>query len=221
MRELRAMRRSLLLLLGFVPFLVSAQQTRSGPRLGLSMATISAGQLDWNGLPKFGPIAGWAWDIPWTRQASFLIEPMYMSKGSLTQNATTDTWTRVRLGYLEMPVALKFSMDTLPGGIFLSGGLIPGYWINGRQVVRQNGDVTYDQKYDLQGATQRWQVSYAVGLGWDKDRTSFEVRLQSSMTPFSPVVQGQNLVVGLHFTYYLPKKIAPKKKTTEEEEDVN
>jgi len=222
MRELRAMRRSLLLLLFFVPFLVLAQQARSGPRVGLSMATISAGQLQWNGLPKFGPILGWSWSIPWTRQASFLIEPMYMSKGSLTQNAVQNAWTRVRLGYLELPVVIKLSMDTLPGGIFLSGGVIGGYLINGRQVVKQNGSVTFDQSYILAGSSKREQVSVSVGLGWDKKQTSFEVRMQTSITPFSTVVRGQNLVAGLHFTYYLPKKgSVPKKKKVHEEENVN
>ena len=222
MRELRRMRRSLLLLLGFIPFLVGAQQARSGPRVGLSMATISAGQLQWNGLPKFGPILGWSWDIPWTRQASFLIEPMYMSKGSLTQNAVLDTWTRVRLGYLELPVVIKLSLDTLPGGIFLSGGVIGGYLINGRQVVKQNGGVTYDQTYNLAGSTKREQASVSVGLGWDKKQTSFEVRMQTSITPFSTVVRGQNLVVALHFSYYLRKKGGtPKMKKAEEAEEVN
>ncbi len=225
MRDLRrpiighfAMRNAILLLL-LLPISVVAQQTRSGPRAGLALATISGGQLlQWNGLPKVGPIAGWAWDIPWTRQASFLIEPMYMSKGSLTQNAQQNTWTKVRLGYLELPIAIKLSLDTVPGGIFLTGGVIGGYWINGRQVVKQNGNVTYDQKYDLSYTTKRQQVSVAVGLGWDKKNTAFEVRAQTSVTPFSTVIRGQNLVVGLHFTYYIPKKSNKPKKTSEEDE---
>jgi hypothetical protein len=214
------MRRFLLFAVLF-PFLSHAQTTRSGLRLGVGLATISAGQiLEWNGLPKVGPLGGWAWEIPWTRQASWLIEPMYITKGSLTQNAQQNVWTSVRLGYLELPVAIKFSMDTLPGGIFLTGSLIGGYWINGRSVVKQNGNVLYDNKYDLTNSKNRQQVSVGIGMGWDKNNHAFEVRIQQSITPFSTVIRGQNLVVGLHYTYYIPKKGSQvKKKKKENDED--
>src|SRR5436190_14415976 len=110
-----------------IPFMLNAQG-RNGPRIGMSMATItSSGSLQWNGLPKLGPIAGWSFEIHWTRQASFLLEPMYIGKGSLTQNATQETWTKVRLSYIELPVLFKMSTDTLPGGIFLTGGILGGY----------------------------------------------------------------------------------------------
>lgn len=199
--------RHLLLSFALLPIIASAQATRSGPRLGVGLATISSGQiLEWNGLPKAGPLGGWAWEIPWTRQASWLIEPMYITKGSLTQNAQQNVWTSVRLGYLELPVAIKFSMDSLPGGIFLTGSLIGGYWINGRSVVRQNGNVLSDNKYVLTNARNREQVSVGVGLGWDRRLSAFEIRVQQSITPFSTVIRGQNLVVGLHYTYYIPKR---------------
>lgn len=211
--------RVLLLTLSLLPLLSNAQTTRSGPRLGVGLATISAGQiLEWNGLPKVGPLGGWAWEIPWTRQASWLIEPMYITKGSLTQNAQQNVWTSVRLGYLELPVAIKFSMDTLPGGIFLTGSLIGGYWINGRSVVRQNGNVLFDSKYVLTNATNRQQVSVGIGMGWDRRQHAFEVRIQQSISPFSTVIRGQNLVVGMHYTYYIPKKGTLKKKPKEEDE---
>jgi len=204
--------RSTFFLLFFLPLFTFAQ-TRNGPRAGLSMATISGGQfLNWSGLPKFGPIGGWAWEVKWTNQASFLFEPMYMSKGSLTQDPMLNSWTRVRLGYLELPIMVKLSLDKEPEGIFLTGGLIGGYWINGKQVVKQDGTVLLEQQYALTGAKNREQASVAAGLGWDRKNTAFEVRIQTSVTPFSPVVRGQNLVVGLHFTYYIPKKGSASKK---------
>lgn len=207
------MRRFLLLLL-FAPLLLRAQNVpRSGPRLGVGMATITAGGLlNWNGLPKVGPLGGWAWEIPWTEQASWLIEPMYITKGSLTQNAQLKTWTSVRLGYIEVPVAVKFSLRPDPGGIFLTGALMGGYWINGRQVIRQDGRVLSDQKYNLTYTERRFQASVGVGLGWDMGTSAFEVRVQQSISPFSTVVRGQNMVAGLHYTYYIPKKTARKEK---------
>lgn len=211
--------RRLLLPFLFVPILLHAQTTRSGPRLGVGLATISAGALlQWNGPPKVGPLGGWAWEIPWTRQASWLIEPMYITKGSLTQNPQLNAWTSVRLGYLELPVAIKFSLDTMPGGVFLTGSLIGGYWINGRYKVTQNGSTLMDNKYELDGARNRQQVSVGIGLGWDKRAHAFEVRAQQSITPFSTVIRGQNVVVGLHYTYYIPKK-GPAKKPKDEEDE--
>lgn len=209
--------RNFCLALLFFPILLQAQHVRSGPRLGLAMATISAGPiLQWNGLPKLGPIAGWSFEVPWTKQASWLIEPMYMSKGSLTQNAQMKTWTSVRYGYLELPLAIKLSLDTMPGGSFLTGALIGGYWINGRQKVKQDGTVLSDVSYTLSGIRKREQASVAIGFGWDKRNSSFEIRAQQSISPMSTVIRGQNLVIGLHYTYYLPKK-APKKKMETEE----
>ncbi len=213
--------RQLLLPFLVAPLLVVAQpETRSGPRLGVGLATITAGGLlQWNGLPKVGPLGGWAWEIPWTEQASWLIEPMYITKGSLTQNPQLRSWTSVRLGYLELPVAIKFSLRPDPGGIFLTGSIIGGYWINGRQVVKQDGNVLFDQKYILTGAQSRMQASVGVGLGWDMGKSAFEVRIQQSISPFSTVIRGQNMVAGLHYTYYIPKKSERKKKDPAEEEN--
>ncbi|TXI78152.1 MAG: PorT family protein [Flavobacteriales bacterium] len=208
------MRRSTLFLALTLPlFLNAADAPRNGPRLGVGMATITAGGLlNWNGLPKVGPLGGWAWEIPWTEQASWLIEPMYITKGSLTQNAQQKTWTSVRLGYIEVPVAVKFSLRPDPGGIFLTGSILGGYWINGRQVIRQDGRVLSDQKYNLTYAERRSQASVGVGLGWDMGTSAFEIRVQQSISPFSTVVRGQNMVAGLHYTYYLPKKTTRKEK---------
>lgn len=209
--------RSYLLSLLLVPCALSAQSVRTGPRLGVGLATISAGQfLEWNGLPKIGPIFGWSFEIPWAAQASFLVEPMYITKGSLVQNAQLRTWTSNRLGYLELPVMIKFSLQNDPGGIFLAGGAIGGLWMNGRYKVKQDGNVLTDQKYTLSGTSNRTQVSLAAGMGWDIGTSAFEVRIQQSVTPFSPVIRGQNLVVGLHYTYYLPEK---KERPRKEEEE--
>lgn len=210
--------RRLLLPFLLAPLLLNAQsEARNGPRLGVGLATITAGGLlNWNGLPKVGPLFGWAWEIPWTDQASWLIEPMYITKGSLTQNPQFNSWTSVRLGYIEIPVAIKFSLRPEPGGIFLTGSVLGGYWINGRQVIRQDGNVLFDQKYILTGAQGRMQASVGVGMGWDMGTSAFEIRLQQSISPFSTVIRGQNMVAGLHYTYYIPKASKKKTKSTED-----
>lgn len=54
--------RVLLLLILLLPDALSAQ-LRTGPRIGLSLATVSAGGVfNWSGLPKPGPMAGWSFE---------------------------------------------------------------------------------------------------------------------------------------------------------------
>ncbi len=188
----------------FLPLLLSAQ-VRQGPRIGLAIATQTAGQfLQWQGLPKFGPILGYSWEIPYTHQVGILLEPTIMSKGSWTQNAPLKVNTFITQRYLELPVLLKLDLDTAHNGYFLTGGIIPAYWISGRYRVVQDGTEVQDFRYNLnQPNVRRMQWSLAVGLGNAGERWSWEIRAQSSVTPFDRVVRSQNLVFGIHFTYRL------------------
>jgi len=196
--------RSLLFTL-IIPVIVSAQ-VRQGPRLGLAVATQTAGQfLQWQGLPKLGPIVGWSWEVPYTHQVGILIEPLIMSKGSWVRNAQLNSNTFTTLRYLELPVLLKLDVDTAKGGTYLSGGIVYGYWIHGRTRVTQSGQEISDITYDLsQPNVRRSQWSVALGLGRCGERWGWELRAQTSVTPFDRLIRSQNLVFGLHFTYRLP-----------------
>ncbi len=191
---------------------------RHGPRLGLAIATQTAGQfLQWQGLPKFGPIVGWSFDIPYTHQIGFRLEPMVMSKGSWTRNAQLNTNSFVTLRYLELPVLLRLDLDTARGGFFMTGGAVYGYWLSYRLRTTVNGEETQNIKYDLaQPNVNRSQWSIAVGLGQQGKKWSWELRGQSSITPFDKLIRSQNLVFGLHVTYWLP---LPSSKVSETEEE--
>lgn len=202
--------RRLLLLASLVAGLsVTAQEEfRHGPRIGLSLATRTAGSalLQWNGLPKLGPILGWSFDAPITSQIHVLIEPMLMSKGSWTRNATWNQNDYITVRYLELPALLKLSLNPDPGGIYLSGGLIYGYALNGRVRSVRDGQEIVDYKYSFKGSNNRSQFNMAVGLGTEGRNTLWELRIQQSITPTSVIVRAQDLVMGLHFTYRLPSK---------------
>lgn len=198
--------RSCLLLSALVcSALVCAQTVRQGPRFGLAVATQTSGQLlSWNGLPKLGPILGYSWELPYTSQVGILLEPMIMSKGSWTQNAQQQLNTFITLRYLELPALLKLDLDTAKNGYFLTGGVIYGYWVYGRTRQTLNGEETLDVTYDLnQPNVRRSQWSVAVGLGRASDRWSWELRAQTSVTPFDRLQRVQNLVFGLQFTHRL------------------
>jgi len=199
------MRRIVLITL-LLPTLLIAQ-TRSGPRAGLGIATISRGYLlQWKGSAQLGPIVGWSWEVPWTEQASFLFEPMYIAKGSYVRNAVTQQSNSERLGFVEIPIILKLSISKDKGGVFLSGGIMGGYLVTSKQVVRQNNGSALVSNDYLAGSPRRFQYGVALGAGFDKGNFSFESRVQTSLSPFNPVYQAQNLVIGLHFTYYIPRK---------------
>lgn len=199
------MRPRTLLFTLLIPFIVSAQ-VRQGPRLGLAVATQTAGQfLQWQGLPKLGPIVGWSWDIPYTHQVHVLVEPMVMSKGYWTQNAQQKINTFGTFRYLELPVLAKLDLNSEEDGYFLTGGPIYGYWLSGRVKEFTSGQKTKDITFDLsQPNVRRSQWSIAVGLGSQRDRWSWEFRAQTSVTPFDRLIRSQNLVFGLHLTYRLP-----------------
>lgn len=197
--------RSTALKSAFLLSITLTAQVRQGPRFGLAIATQTAGQfLQWQGLPKLGPILGWSWEIPYTHQIGILVEPNIMSKGSWIQNAPLQTNTFTTLRYLELPVMLKLDLDTAKNGTFLTGGIIYGYWIYGRTRVTQYGQETSNVTYNLnQPNVRRSQWSVAVGLGRAAKRWSWELRAQTSVTPFDRFIRSQNLVFGLHFTYRL------------------
>lgn len=214
---LRTMRIRSTLLLGLLPIALVAQM-RHGPRVGLAVATRTGGQfLQWTGLPKFGPILGWSFDVPYTYQVGFRIEPTLMSKGSWTRNDLLNQNTRITDRYLELPVLIRLDLDTVKGGFFLTGGPIYGYWLSTRSVVKQGGEILQEQKIDLSAANfNRSEWSVAVGLGQQGEKWSWEVRGQTSVTPFNSLFRSQNLVFGIHLTYWLPLPEKPKK---EEDED--
>lgn len=200
---------------------MSAQaQLRHGPRLGLAMATRTAGQfLQWTGLPKFGPLVGWSFDIPYTRQIGIRVEPMIMSKGSWTRNDQLNQNTFITDRYLELPLLVRLDLDTTRGGFFLNGGAIYGYWLSNKFVTKQDGTVLMEYKGDLGlGNINRSEWSIAVGLGRQGEKWSWELRGQSSVTPFNNLIRSQNLVFGLHLTYWLPLPGARVEKSKEEED---
>lgn len=59
----------------------------------------------------------------------------------------------------------------------------------------------------------------ALGLGRTGDRWGWELRAQSSVTPFDRFIRSQNLVVGIHLTYRLPSYEERKAKRDAKEEN--
>lgn len=199
------MRHLLLLPCTLLSLALCAQSSRNGPKVGLSMATQTAGQfLAWSGLPKFGPLVGWSFEAPLTYQASLLIEPMYMSKGSVTVNSQLKTHSSVSLGYLEMPLMLKVSTNPDPQGLFLTAGILYGYLLHGQ--VKNFQDGTLVSKYDFSptNTTNRGQWSAAVGIGHEKGNWMWEVRGQSSLNTFDRFVRSHNVVFSGQVAWRFP-----------------
>lgn len=183
----------------------SAQQIH-GPRLGMSLATQSVGglfQSTGNLLPAV--TFGYGMEFPLHPQFIIMPELLWLTKGAVVRNNAQLTRSRTALHYLEMPLMVKVGTDAKPGGIFLTIGPSLGYYLSGRYRSWYNGEKTEDIKYDLQDSDNRFQFSGAVGMGTDMKRTSFEVRAQTSFTPFSATLQTQNVIYQLTFAWrFLP-----------------
>lgn len=214
--HLRAVRHlcSLLFVTTLVPCVMQGQIAH-GPRVGVGMATINAGQFfRWTGLPKFGLIAGYSFDMIMSDQMSLMLEPMYVGKGSFVQAAQYRQTTRTTLHYVELPFVLKVSVNKNPQGLFLGAGLVPGYLLSGREQVTQDGQELIDRGINTENI-RRTQFSICLGLGFEKGPFELEVRGTNSITPFDTVVRRQNLVIGLHATF----RFRPKPKADEPEEE--
>jgi hypothetical protein len=203
-----------LFVLGLLPVMLSAQDPRNGPKVGITMATISyGGFLSWQGLPKFGPMGGWSFELPVTYQMSVLLEPMYMSKGSIAQNAALKTQVTTSTSYIEMPLLGKLSTSTDPQGLFLTAGFVYGRFMEGKQRQYLDGELVREYEFEPQYKSD-W--SAALGIGMEKGNWMWEVRGQNSFR-LGGVITSNNVVFSGQICWRFPPR-KPKEKKEEEEE---
>ncbi len=191
-------------------------QGHQGPRIGFGMATQSNGQLFGNTSNLLlGPIIGWHFEAPLHPQVSLMPEILWMTKGFTIRNPAQSTRARSTFRYLEVPLGVKVSTDKAADGMYLLLGPSFGYFLSGRYQNWLNGDLITDVKYDLSSTQKRFQVSGMVGMGMEGERWSFDVRAQTSVTPFDRLQRVQNVVYALTVAY----RIAGKKPAEEDPEE--
>lgn len=194
--------RSFLLSLVLIPFGAFAQQSHNGPKVGFGIGTQVIGKfLGWSGQPKIGPVVGWSFEVPVTDQVGFLIEPMYIGKGSVSVNPQWKTRSSIGLNYLEMPVMVKVSTSPDPQGLYLTGGLMYGYLLHGVIKEYRDGQLLSKREFAPSGTKNRGQFSAGIGLGHEKGHWMYELRAQSSLTTFDPVVRSRYLVYSFQIAW--------------------
>ncbi len=214
------MRYLVILLVGSLwsaPNLAHGQADRMGPRVGLGLANQSIGGLFQNtgGLLP-GPIIGWHFDLALHAQVSFMPEFLYMTKGYSIRNPVQQQRDVMRLNYVEVPLTFKISVDKEPNGMFLLVGPSVGYFLNGRFQRWIENRLTLDHTSVLPRDGRKLQFSGVVGIGMEGARVGFDVRAQTSLTPFDPVTRIQNVVYALTMAYRLGG--GEKKKKVEEDD---
>ena len=166
------------------------------------MATQSVGGIFENTSDLLlGPVLGWHFEAPVHPQVSIMPEVLWMTKGFVVRNPAQATRARSTFRYLEVPVLVKISVDKEKDGLFLLVGPSMGYYLSGRYKTWQNGQVLQDTRFDLSNTQRRFQFSAVAGLGVEGPRWGFDVRAQSSVTPFDRVVKVQNVVYALTAAY--------------------
>ena len=189
-------------------------QSHHGPRVGLGLATQSVGGLFQNTSNLMpAPVLGWGIEWPLHPQFAIMPELLWLTKGAVVRNQAQDTRSRSTLRYLELPVLAKVGTDAKPGGVFFTLGPSIGYYLSGNYKSWLGSDLVTDEKLELSGSDDRWQFSAAFGLGFDQDRWTFEMRAQTSLTPFSATTDVQNIVYQFVFAW----RFEIKKKKAEEE----
>jgi len=205
-----------------LPFSVAAQESRNGPKIGFDISCQTAGKfLGWNGQPKFGFLAGWSFEVPVTSQVSVLLEPMYIMKGSRTVDSYNKIRSNTTLNYIEMPVMLKVSTNPDPQGLFVTVGLMYGYFLGGETKTNNNGEVTRSSfSYAGTKAAKRSQWSAALGIGHEMGHWMWELRGQNSLNTFQATLSAHNVVYSLQvawrFASYTDRE---KKRSAQEDED--
>ncbi len=187
---------------------------QNGPRIGVGLATQSAGGLFQNtGDLLAGPIIGWHFEAPLHPKFSIMPEILWMTKGAVVRNPAMATRSRATFRYLEMPILAKVMTDQAGDGLYLLAGPTVGYFLSGRYQVWQSGDEIIDSKYntDSNPNLRRIEFSGLVGMGFQGERWSFDVRAQSSLTPFDRFIRIQNIVYGITLAY----RIKPKTEASE------
>lgn len=181
-------------------------QSRMGPRFGVGLATQSVGGLFQNTSNLMpGPLLGWHFDLPIHKQVSIMPEFLWMTKGFSFRNPALATRTRSTFRYLEMPVLVKIHMDkNKADGLYLLAGPTVGYFMGGRFKQWVDGEIQFDGRYTLPPNGQRLQFSGLVGMGIEGEKWAFDVRAQTSVTPFERFTRIQNVVYALTFAYRLP-----------------
>jgi hypothetical protein len=185
-----AMRLSLALSsLLFMTFL----HAQHGPRAGVGLATQSVGGLFQNTADLLiGPILGWHFEIPVHPQMSIMPEVLYMTKGAVVRNPAQATRSRSTPRYLEVPILLKVLTDRSDEGLYLLGGPGVGHFLSGRYQTWQEGQQIIDAPFQAGRNIRKIEFSGTVGMGFQSHRLAFDVRAQTSLTPFDRFIRIQN-----------------------------
>ena len=192
------------LLLSFTILVHLCTIAQHGPRIGLGLATQSTGALFQNTSDLMpGPIVGWHFEIPVHPQVSIMPEFLILTKGYLARDPMRSIRSRATFRYLEVPLLAKISVDQDVDGIYLLAGPSVGYFLSGTYRQWQQGSLIIDGRFETGSNVRRLEFSGVVGLGMESHRWAFDIRAQTSVTPFDRFLRIQNVVYGLTVAYRL------------------
>ncbi|MDQ3100541.1 MAG: PorT family protein [Bacteroidota bacterium] len=195
-----------------------ASHSQHGPRAGLALATQSVGSLFQNSSNLLaGPLAGWHFEIPVHQQVSIMPEILFITKGFSYRTPALSIRGRNTYRYIEVPVLAKISIDKAPDGVYLLAGPTVGYFLTGQSKRWQQNDLIYDQRFTLPANGRRVEFSGLVGMGVEGPKWAFDIRAQTSVTPFERFTRIQNVVYSITVAYRLRAK--PIEQEDEEEEN--
>jgi hypothetical protein len=188
----------------FSLLLTTVVVAQHGPRIGLGLATQSVGGLFQNTSDLLaGPIIGWHFEAPVHPQVSVMPEILLMTKGAVVRDPMLGARSRATLRYLEVPILLKIRTDQAADGLYLLGGASVGHFLSGRYQTWLQGERITDARFETGRNIRKIEFSGIAGMGLQGQRMAFDVRAQTSLTPFDRFIRIQNVVYALTVAYRL------------------
>lgn len=173
-----------------------------GPRIGLGLATQGPGAFRGSTRDMLpAPLFGWCVEAQLHPQVRFAPELLWVTKGAFVRNPAIGSSSILTLRYLEVPLLLRISTDRKADGMFLLAGAGLGWFLKGREQRFLNGQLIWDEPYQLPDLQRRSQFNVVVGMGMEGRRWGFDVRGQSSLGLFDRLVTQQSQVYAITFTY--------------------
>ena len=160
---------------------------------------------------------GWYIEAPLHQQVGLLVEALWLTKGSAYRNPAISNRTQNTYRYIEIPFLAKISTNKEPNGLFLLIGPSFGYLVSSRYKSWTNGVKIDDIKIDLTNSQRRFQFSGLAGIGLESERMTFDVRAQTSLTPFDRLLRVQNVVYAVTVGYRFSTKKKEKDDALEED----
>ncbi len=172
-------------------FAQSSNRFKGGFQAGFTSSQIHGDGFA--GFDKAGWTAGFFLENNLSKKSTFQVELNYITKGSFDPpnfQIGKNNWKRIHLGYVEMPLILKFNIKKIILDVGLSGGFLAHEKQSDANTVLEGRDI-------IIGPFKRYEISYLLGVEYHfNDQWGVSGRTGSSLLPVTNQVRFERIIWG-------------------------